>query len=750
VGYFLKVTEDAVSNVDQQRQTVVQARKNAQQRRINSLQQEIAALDAQIDALKEADSIQAFAIKRLADDEYHRQEGLLSLLRRDLEELSRRLAPSGVGSSMSGAPVPDMERIILYIDDLDRCPADRVVQVLQAIHLLLAFPLFVVIVGVDSRWLLRSLRAHYREVLGAADGRAEGDEKSVDEHWAATPQNYLEKIFQISLCLRPMSSTGYEGLVAADIGRVLEDGVNIPAASPEVESGSVVADSTTDDISVGLASEGSATRVPTALSRQERNTASVQATMIQQYIEQGRVLAVGFSPSFSTTQPVLISVTTTGHITCRDLRRTSAELLADHRVGSSVTTAHLTTDNRALVIEEPVPGRSMTFSRIIDSRTGEEASRIDVNCEDGIHADDVVMSHDGKAVAVSWATDDGRTLGQSVADLEAQTILDSADRIDGVPRLLAHSWRIEYRDGSCQWIANDPSRQPVFLGVHPASRFITDQRESRFAAISPEGLQVWSIDNEPTSIPLPEDASGYGSPLDIATLGPGTLLATAIDRNVKVWDLASARLRTEVTIDSTVTAIGFSADGRRLAVGTEDGTIQLWLIATPRPNEELASEPLRLTRAEATSIISVKSLIRTPRSALRLVNIYRLLRAGLRDDELEQLQSQDHGPVMLMLAIMIAFPRQSASLLGQLIGDDPLPGTFTGLIRSQLHKSSVPTIIRRDRLHSAEPAGLHVWRRLGSTVGRLITETMMQDEIGVYQRWAPYVARFSFRTEHLM
>ena len=227
-SYFLKVAEDAVTNVDKQRQSVAQVRREAFQRRIEAIHTEIETLDAQIDSLNDIDSVQAYALKRLADDEYRRQEGLLALLRRDLEELSRRLAPPRPDDRTPGQPGPDMERIILYIDDLDRCPADRVVQVLQAIHLLLAFPLFVVIVGVDSRWLLRSLRTHYREVLGAPERRAHDGDNSGGEHWAATPQNYLEKIFQISLCLRPMSSSGYADLVAADIGILIEDEYNRP------------------------------------------------------------------------------------------------------------------------------------------------------------------------------------------------------------------------------------------------------------------------------------------------------------------------------------------------------------------------------------------------------------------------------------------------------------------------------------------------------------------------------------------
>jgi hypothetical protein len=44
-----------------------------------------------------------------------------------------------------------LNRIVLFIDDLDRCDPDRVVKVLEAVYLLLAVKLFVVVVGVDAR-----------------------------------------------------------------------------------------------------------------------------------------------------------------------------------------------------------------------------------------------------------------------------------------------------------------------------------------------------------------------------------------------------------------------------------------------------------------------------------------------------------------------------------------------------------------------------------------------------------------------
>jgi hypothetical protein len=106
--------------------------------------------------------------------------------------------------------VPVVERIVLYIDDLDRCPHDKVVDVLQAVHLLLGFKLFVVLVGVDVRWVGRALQKKYPELLSGGNGKGEG---------AASSDDYLEKIFQIPFRIAPMNSSArrsfVEGLVGA-------------------------------------------------------------------------------------------------------------------------------------------------------------------------------------------------------------------------------------------------------------------------------------------------------------------------------------------------------------------------------------------------------------------------------------------------------------------------------------------------------------------------------------------------------
>ena len=103
---------------------------------------------------------------------------------------------------------------MLYIDDLDRCTPERVVAVLEAVHLLLAFPLFVVVVAVDPRWLRRSLEKVYPDLLGRSEVAAGEGETTL----RSTPQDYLEKIFQIPLYLRPIGEDGYRGLIGALAG----------------------------------------------------------------------------------------------------------------------------------------------------------------------------------------------------------------------------------------------------------------------------------------------------------------------------------------------------------------------------------------------------------------------------------------------------------------------------------------------------------------------------------------------------
>lgn len=177
-----------------------------------------------------------FLRRRLENADYAKHLGVISMIRKDFELLSRimtgeewtdadrkKLEKAGVDLVKARA----FERIILYIDDLDRCPAERVVEVLQAVHLLLAFPLFVVVVGVDARWVSRALSMSYQHLLSetvardierapnqGADNEHESNNVIVNDNHdqeslrvselIASSHDYLEKIFQIPYWVKPM------------------------------------------------------------------------------------------------------------------------------------------------------------------------------------------------------------------------------------------------------------------------------------------------------------------------------------------------------------------------------------------------------------------------------------------------------------------------------------------------------------------------------------------------------------------
>jgi hypothetical protein len=181
----------------------------------DQLEKEKVQVSRKLDGLSAGFLLNEFLGERAASQDYVKHLGLVALIRRDFDRLSRLIEQSnqewlnrqnGNGESSAAAPVqaklPQIHRIVLYIDDLDRCSESVVVKVLQAVHLLLAFPAFVVVVGVDSRWLQSCLE---KEIWAGLS----------DPDRAGTPLDYLEKIFQIPIWLPHLSDRQKQDMVSA-------------------------------------------------------------------------------------------------------------------------------------------------------------------------------------------------------------------------------------------------------------------------------------------------------------------------------------------------------------------------------------------------------------------------------------------------------------------------------------------------------------------------------------------------------
>jgi KAP family P-loop domain len=201
IGQRLRSWHRAGMGVTDRLRRRLDERQRAINRAMADLRERLALVDASA-------RLSAFLSDQAAPNAYQKYRGLLGQVRSDLARLSDDLTGARNEWLASGATTPPpLERIVLYIDDLDRCPPQRVVEVLEAVHLMLALELFVVVVAVDARWLIRSLEYHYRELFSTGDAPIlpvpVGSPEPAVDAGPASPVDYLDKIFQIPYVLAP-------------------------------------------------------------------------------------------------------------------------------------------------------------------------------------------------------------------------------------------------------------------------------------------------------------------------------------------------------------------------------------------------------------------------------------------------------------------------------------------------------------------------------------------------------------------
>jgi hypothetical protein len=90
----------------------------------------------------------------------------------------------------------DVARLIIIIDDLDRCLPERVVDTLEAIKLFLLVPRTAFVIGADEGLIRRSVQARFAAVADAKEQLG---------------RDYLEKLIQIPVPVPPMSQEEAEG-----------------------------------------------------------------------------------------------------------------------------------------------------------------------------------------------------------------------------------------------------------------------------------------------------------------------------------------------------------------------------------------------------------------------------------------------------------------------------------------------------------------------------------------------------------
>ncbi len=166
------------------------AEREAAAARLAAREAETRAAVARIESLDRAAATPAAMLRFFLSESdelkaYEQEIGLIGRLRRSFERLDMLMRDQADPNKPTDPALPTIDRIILYIDDLDRLREEQVVKVLEAVALLLQFRLFVVVVAVDERWLRGALQTHYGKLFENGAG----------------PSDYLEKIFQVPFWL---------------------------------------------------------------------------------------------------------------------------------------------------------------------------------------------------------------------------------------------------------------------------------------------------------------------------------------------------------------------------------------------------------------------------------------------------------------------------------------------------------------------------------------------------------------------
>ncbi|MEM9217057.1 MAG: P-loop NTPase fold protein [Cyanobacteria bacterium P01_F01_bin.150] len=202
-----------------------------QNQEILNLEDEIKALELKIDAQQKRipqniyASLEDFVSDRTQNANYEQHLGLMHQVKDDLANLSQRLLPPPTNSQEFKHKIKQLQdifprgpaRVVVYIDDLDRCPPKRVVEVLEAVQLLVKTPLFIAVLAIDERYITRALEKHYDGILS--------------RYGSPSGTDYLEKIIQLPYRVRPIMPNAIETYLKAQV--VIQDSATLGAKFSE-------------------------------------------------------------------------------------------------------------------------------------------------------------------------------------------------------------------------------------------------------------------------------------------------------------------------------------------------------------------------------------------------------------------------------------------------------------------------------------------------------------------------------------
>jgi formylglycine-generating enzyme required for sulfatase activity len=99
-------------------------------------------------------------------------------------------------NELKGAVTEDEFRLVVFVEDLDRCLPEKAIELPESIKLFLDIPGYLFVLGVDKKVVQKGIAYHYKHF--ERQGDADDKERTI------SPEDYLEKMIQLPIDLPPI------------------------------------------------------------------------------------------------------------------------------------------------------------------------------------------------------------------------------------------------------------------------------------------------------------------------------------------------------------------------------------------------------------------------------------------------------------------------------------------------------------------------------------------------------------------
>ncbi len=133
----------------------------------------------------------------LFDPNYKERAGFIDIFHNDFERIVNLIRDLEAKRKRSKAELPegfkkaDQGRLVIFIDDLDRCPPPKPVEIIEAINVILNFEHCVFVLGMDLDMICASIETKYDSLLEYLRDKSEGCDPRLG-------QRFMEKIVEVN------------------------------------------------------------------------------------------------------------------------------------------------------------------------------------------------------------------------------------------------------------------------------------------------------------------------------------------------------------------------------------------------------------------------------------------------------------------------------------------------------------------------------------------------------------------------